>query len=264
MTKNKIQTISIIIITLTIIITIIYNVLVFYRVDKDYINSSNAYLKSDLIYSNGWILKNEGDYFDIIGHEKWLENESVILFPSTVDGKPIKHFLDEGKLSANRIFVDSGNYLFNVNTNVFSVAFVFLSVNPLDYCNGLFSNQASENNLIYRDYSTHIFVPKDSLDKYKVYCEFESKQPAILPANISFMYNYEGAPNDGYYWVDACFWLNIYYIEYSTYGKPKRDGYIFKGWGLTSGGDSIVTEEEANLVYLETKELTLYARWEKV
>ena len=47
------------------------------------------------------------------------------------------------------------------------------------------------------------------------------------PANISYLYNYEGAKNEGYYWVD-----NFDYGEKIGYvpENPEREGYVFGGW----------------------------------
>ena len=45
-------------------------------------------------------------------------------------------------------------------------------------------------------------------------------------ANVSYIYNYEEAPNDGYYWVDD---YDNGLIEYIP-PEPTRDGYIFDGW----------------------------------
>ena len=45
-------------------------------------------------------------------------------------------------------------------------------------------------------------------------------------ANVSYIYNYEEAPNDGYYWVDN---YNNDLIEYIP-PEPTREGYVFDGW----------------------------------
>ena len=46
-------------------------------------------------------------------------------------------------------------------------------------------------------------------------------------ANISYMYNYEGAENEGYYWVDNFdYGGTIGYIP----SEPEREGYTFGGW----------------------------------
>ncbi|MBO4962896.1 MAG: InlB B-repeat-containing protein [Clostridia bacterium] len=46
-------------------------------------------------------------------------------------------------------------------------------------------------------------------------------------ANIEFMYNYENAPNQGYYWID-----DLETGETLTYmpKNPTREGYTFGGW----------------------------------
>lgn len=45
-------------------------------------------------------------------------------------------------------------------------------------------------------------------------------------ANVSYIYNYEEAPNDGYYWVDD---YDNGLIEYIP-PEPTREGYTFDGW----------------------------------
>jgi uncharacterized repeat protein (TIGR02543 family) len=45
-------------------------------------------------------------------------------------------------------------------------------------------------------------------------------------ANISYLYNYEDAPNDDYYWVDSYDNSTVKYIP----PEPTREGYTFGGW----------------------------------
>ena len=45
-------------------------------------------------------------------------------------------------------------------------------------------------------------------------------------ANISYMYNYEEAPDDGYYWVDSYAESTVEFIP----PEPTREGYSFGGW----------------------------------
>jgi uncharacterized repeat protein (TIGR02543 family) len=45
-------------------------------------------------------------------------------------------------------------------------------------------------------------------------------------ANVSYMYNYEGAPHHGYYWIDSYNHSKISYIP----ENPIREGYQFDGW----------------------------------
>lgn len=51
--------------------------------------------------------------------------------------------------------------------------------------------------------------------------------PSVYFSNVSFRYNYEGAPLDGYYWID-----DYHYGTKITYipEDPTREGYVFVGW----------------------------------
>ena len=87
-------------------------------------------------------------------------------------------------------------------------------------------------------------------------------------ANVSYYYNYETAPNDGYYWID-----NYEYGEGIEYipEKPTREGYTFGGWYKESECVNVWDfetdrlpetqyNEEKQEIYQETK---LYAKWIK-
>ena len=53
-----------------------------------------------------------------------------------------------------------------------------------------------------------------------------SNRPKGLLANVSYMYNYEFAENNGYYWVDSYDNEAISFIP----PEPERSGYAFGGW----------------------------------
>ena len=69
-------------------------------------------------------------------------------------------------------------------------------------------------------------IEKESSSEIIVTVEQDGRIPNILPANVSYLYNYEGAPNDGYYWVDDYDGELISYIP----KDPTRVGYTFAGW----------------------------------
>ena len=89
-------------------------------------------------------------------------------------------------------------------------------------------------------------------------------------ANVSYMYNYEGAENEGYYWVDNFdYGGTIGYIP----ENPEREGYTFGGWYkepecinkwnfesdvLPEERTEMNEEGEEEVVYQETR---LYAKW---
>ena len=90
----------------------------------------------------------------------------------------------------------------------------------------------------------------------------------IIPANTSFMFNFENSPNNDYFFID-----NFNYgakINDTPY-TPTRDGYTFGGWYKEPACISVWdfhidklpmehSDEESNVVYQETK---LYAKWIK-
>ena len=57
--------------------------------------------------------------------------------------------------------------------------------------------------------------------------DWDSSFPYInfLLANVQFLYNYDGAPNQGYYWIDYCNLSKPY-----RPADPTREGYRFAGW----------------------------------
>lgn len=85
-------------------------------------------------------------------------------------------------------------------------------------------------------------------------------------ANVSYMYNYDNSPNEGYYWVDNYTNGLIEFIP----PTPIREGYEFKGWykepeclnawdfGEDILGDDILIGSQQILEYTGTY---LYAKW---
>ena len=86
-------------------------------------------------------------------------------------------------------------------------------------------------------------------------------------ANVSYMYNYENCPNDGYYWVDSYDNDLITFIP----PNPEREGYIFDGWykeedcinkwdfSTDKTGEELIIEEKNQ--YNEYPGIYLYAKW---
>ena len=96
---------------------------------------------------------------------------------------------------------------------------------------------------------------------------FDNAQNGYLRlTNCNFMYNFEGAGNDGYYWAD--------YFEYGEKigyipENPVREGYIFGGWYKDAEGVNVWNfetdtlpeaqyNEEGQELHQETR---LYAKW---
>ena len=111
---------------------------------------------------------------------------------------------------------------------------------------------------------------QDNLQHYTYYytnynVEYNRRSEGIA-ANISYYYNYEQAPNNGYYWID-----NYKYGEKIEYIPPipERDGYAFDGWYKesdcinkwdfeTDALPQAQVDDQGQEIYQETK---LYAKW---
>lgn len=88
-------------------------------------------------------------------------------------------------------------------------------------------------------------------------------------ANVSYMYNYAGAENGGYYWVDSYDEEMITFIP----PEPEREGYTFGGWykeaeciepwdfAADKTGKSI--NIRIGQVYETYEGIYLYAKWVK-
>ncbi len=87
----------------------------------------------------------------------------------------------------------------------------------------------------------------------------------VNKANVSYSYNYEDSPNNGYYWIDDYDGEVISFIP----PAPTRAGYEFLGWYKEKEGinkwdfekdivPSKIHNEVGNYMYQET---ILYAKW---
>lgn len=103
-----------------------------------------------------------------------------------------------------------------------------------------------------RVFATYIFQER--------YYENDYTNYDVYPANITYYYNYDNAPNGGCYWLD-----NLENGEKITEipQEPEREGYIFTGWykepecvnAWNFGRDTIIAGEDE---YIEN---ALYAQW---
>ena len=72
--------------------------------------------------------------------------------------------------------------------------------------------------------------------------------------NYVFNFNYEGAPNEGIYWIDLIEDENTVFVLPTN---PTREGYTFGGWYTE---DTCVTEWD-NQMTPTTEVKTMYAKW---
>ncbi len=97
------------------------------------------------------------------------------------------------------------------------------------------------------------YVPTISVDKFR-------ERFYVLPANVSFMYNYEESSNGGYYWIDD---LDEGEPLKTIPSEPEREGYAFEGWFYEEGCINIA--DLSTFIKSKYEEETIfYAKWKKV
>lgn len=132
------------------------------------------------------------------------------------------------------------------------------------------SNEVVRNsyNLALMDINIQYYITPIAYDFVKTSKIFLLERLRIFIANTSFLFNYEGSPNDDYFFIN-----NFEYgerINEPPY-EPTREGYIFAGWYKEPecvnvwnfDTDTLPAEQfdtDGNTLYQETK---LYAKWQK-
>lgn len=107
---------------------------------------------------------------------------------------------------------------------------------------------------------------------FNFYCSLRhklAKHSRNSIANVTYLYNYEGNPNDGYYWVDSYDESLISFIP----PEPEREGYTFDGWYKESecinkwNFETDITGKEIKdldkRVYVTYDGIYLFAKWIK-
>lgn len=119
-----------------------------------------------------------------------------------------------------------------------------------------------------KNYISRIFTPPTHL--------FNFTSNSLRPANISYMWNYEGSKdiNEGYYWIDdEDYGTKISFIP----STPKREGYVFDGWYKEAECvnewnfetdtlpqailEDFTNEFEITAKYPKLQKTVLYAKW---
>ncbi len=171
------------------------------------------------------------------GHERtynfYMDNVTCAYFPYNCDGDT-EFFYSSGAL----IIPESLNTMFFVNNEVYYVIFENLAIDnaPKPAETGEYPHREFYiTEIAYRrviqqmkeDDRVKEFHPVFG-DSVSGFCrdDFEVSY-SLKIANTAYMFNYEGAPNDGYYFINDFGYGGL--IEDTPY-KPLREGYTFGGW----------------------------------
>ena len=142
------------------------------------------------------------------------------------------------------------------------------TVNNRTYAYNNYAKKVYMNALGFKRY---IEKKKDYLKDDKItdyYLEYLSTGKKFIIANTAYMFNYEDAPNNNYFFINEFERGGL--IEDTPY-KPIREGYEFAGWYKepecetpwnfeTDTLPDAEYKEDGELIFIETK---LYAKWIK-
>ena len=198
--------------------------------------------------------------------DKGKEQEYLVI-PETIDGKKVTFISCDGD-DVKKIKEKYGDMKYSCLQSE-NVKKVFV-IPEIKVYNGSFFKCATHlEGVFYISNETKI---QENINHYDYYYTEKNKMVdygvRMHKANVSYCYNYENAPNNGYYWIDNyAYGEKIEYIPES----PIRDGYTFDGWykepeciNVWNFEVDILPQaeygEEGYEVYQETK---LYAKWIK-
>ena len=205
--------------------------------DEYFTYSKNEYLNDGLIYLTGLT-------------EKGKEQE-VLFIPSEYEGNKVI-------LKANSLITTLVNFDSEKLKKVY-ISDGVTNCGNLNVVNGFIKIIILSNDVESIPNRGQIFVTSEAFER--------EISKFIMPANVSYKWNYEGAPNFGYYWIDDYDNELIDYIPVD----PVREGYKFAGWYKETEcinkwnfeNDIIPAKVYNSDNEYQYKETILYAKWEK-
>lgn len=230
--------------------------------------------RSNYIEEDGWMALQNGDTATLVGMKGDLLDKEELVVPKTVKEIRVNAISSikyksrytnsiGNSYKAKKIFLPENYYQFMTNENKehdFPIAekIIFISIDGT-YIGGFELRFSNIGKYSYPECfsDSSIYVPKNSLETYlNRYGEYNSNTK-FYAANVSYYYNYEDAPNDGYYWVDD---LNLGDTIKTIPDNPSRAGYVFVGWYKER---ECVHEAVLSEIIKGEEEIELFAKWIK-
>ena len=197
-------------------------------------------------------------YVTISGLTQEGQEKEVLVVPKTIEGYSVTHIMKG---------IPSMNNAVDWKSDKLTALYLYdnLFVDAWFHCpnlKGAFMLSVSmEKGFYIGDRLSKIYV---SVVHY--FACYDNAPYIVYPANITYNYNYESAPNNGCYWLD-----NLKDGEKITYvpEEPKREGYRFGGWYHEAEcinkwdfeNDTIISYEYEEYTQETFYENVLYAEW---
>lgn len=190
---------------------------------------------------------------DIFGLSEEGKNKEIIIIPKVIDGYKVQLM---GKSSLFGV-VSPDFQSEKLKRLYFETELDYrrLSLQEAVNLEKVFILDANGNHIVSLD-AKECFLNKLDADVYKEVTD------RVRPANVAYFYNYENAPNDGYYWID-----DLEDGEKITYipENPTREGYLFGGWFKDEACTEVWDFEKDAIIkpaegFYENK---IFAKWNK-
>ena len=168
----------------------------------------------------------------IVGLTESGQSKTELVIPEYIDGRRVVTIGYNIRMEGMPVWVTAVEGDFS-SENLLKL-YIPLSIN--DFYDMGCSNCPNAKAVVWRDegaenyylcdYLNNQIVGYNILSKYLSWRKNDSAREGNLLANVSYMYNYESAQDDGYYWVDSYDSSIISFIP----PEPHRAGYTFGGW----------------------------------
>ena len=187
--------------------------------------------------------KEHWNYVEVIDLSEEGHKQKYIVMPETINGKPYQFTESNGfgtgthsaKFSENnileKIYFEFFDYIIEYNS------YVFFNCKALKKT--IFNNNLGYTKTIVFNDNKTIYVPNDgslytNYSNIPVFVDEDGNETKCFVvestyylANVEFIFNYDDAPNNGYYWIDDI--DDGEKLEVIP-PEPTREGYTFDGW----------------------------------
>ncbi len=187
--------------------------------------------------------KDPNSYLCLIGLSKAGEQKKTILLPKKINGHP--YYLRFTKRSP---FFGYDETVFQGKMEKFYFEY------PGDYSQISHKEATIDIGMYYRGYLKKVIINTEirislmyheeawCYYNYSIYYSAANRE-GIKLANLQFLYNYDEAPNEGYFWIDDI--DNGEKVEIMP-DTPEREGYTFGGWYTEK---ECINEFDFNMVF---------------